>query len=133
MGFEVLQTPPGWSHCRGRIAALRWRDPALAQVTIDVHVSDEARDSARAGNLHPLRLDGWPQVTPLESLAGARPQDDVLVRLDGPVTVLEGEVPPTETNPAGGLQLEVGAEPLQTAGLARAPGQPGGLAGERRA
>ncbi len=120
VGFEVLQTPPGWGHCRGRIAALRWRDPALAQVTIDVHVSDEARDSARAGNLHPLRLDGWPQVSPLESLAGAHPHDDVLVRLDGPVTVLEGEVPPTETTPAGGLQLEVGAEPLQTAGLARA-------------
>ncbi|TVS04185.1 MAG: CAAX protease [Cyanobium sp. PLM2.Bin73] len=110
VGFEVLQTPPGWSHCRGRRAALRWCDPALAQVTMDVQLSDEARDSARSGNLHPLRLDGWAQVTPLESLAGAHPHDDILVRLDGPVSVVEGEV----------LQLEVGAEPLQTAGLARA-------------
>lgn len=110
VGFEVLQAPPGWCHCRGRIATLRWRDPALAQVTMDVRFSDETRDSARAGNLHPLRLDGWPRVGPLESLAGARPQDDILVRLDGPVTVLEGET----------LRLEVTAEPLQTAGLARA-------------
>jgi hypothetical protein len=110
VGFEVLQAPPGWSHCRGRRAALRWRDPALAQVTLDVQLSDEARDSARGGNLHPLRLDGWPQVTPLESLAGAHPHDDILVRLDGPVSVVEGAV----------LQLEVSAEPLQTAGLARA-------------
>jgi hypothetical protein len=120
VGFEVLQAPPGWSHCRGQIAALRWRDPALEQVTMDVCVSDEARDSVRAGNLHPLRLDGWAQVSPLESLAGARPHDDVLVRLDGPVTVLEAEVPTAEKNPPAGLRLEVTAEPLQTAGLARA-------------
>jgi predicted Abi (CAAX) family protease len=110
VGFEVLQTPPGWGHCRGRIAALRWRDPALAQVTMDVRFSDETRDSARAGNLHPLRLDGWPQVNPLESLAGARSHDDILVRLEGPVTVLESDT----------LRLEVTAEPLQTAGLAKA-------------
>ncbi|MFO8238665.1 MAG: hypothetical protein R6U00_10560, partial [Prochlorococcaceae cyanobacterium] len=117
VGFEVLQTPPGWSHCRGRIASLRWHDPALAQVTMDVRLSDEARDSARGGNLHPLRLDGWERVNPLESLAGAHPHDDILVRLDGPVTVLEGAA-----DPAGGegLRLEVTAEPLQTAGLARA-------------
>jgi len=120
VGFEVLQAPPGWQHCRGRIAALRWRDAALAQVTMDVRFSDETRDSARGGNLHPLRLDGWPQVSPLESLAGARPDDDVLVRLDGPVSVEGGELPPAGTNPAAGLQLEVTAEPLQTAGLARA-------------
>ena len=117
VGFEVLQTPPGWGHCRGRIAALRWRDPAMAQVTMDVCFSDEARDSARSGNLHPLRLDGWAQVTPLESLAGAHPHDDILVRLPEPVAVLHDRTPAAEGEP---LQLEVSAEPLQTAGLARA-------------
>ncbi|MEO1003251.1 MAG: CAAX protease [Cyanobacteria bacterium J06638_7] len=117
VGFEVLQTPPGWSHCRGRIASLRWRDPAMAQVTMDVAFSDETRDSARSGNLHPLRLHGWAQVTPLESLAGAHPHDDILVRLIEPVAVLHGGTPAGE---GARLQLEVSAEPLQTAGLARA-------------
>ncbi|MEX1315872.1 MAG: hypothetical protein AB1Z22_01950 [Synechococcaceae cyanobacterium] len=117
VGFEVLQAPPGWGHWRGRTAALCWRDPALAQVTMDVTISDEARDSARGGNLHPLRLDGWEQVTPLESLAGAHPHDDILVRLDGPVTVVDGAA---DAAAGEGLRLEVTAEPLQTAGLARA-------------
>ncbi len=117
VGFEVLQAPPGWRHCCGRIAALVWRDPALAPVTMDVAFSDEARDSARAGNQHPLRLDGWAQVNPLESLAGAHPHDDLLVRLQEPVTVLAGGVPSASTAP---LRLQVSAEPLQTAGLAQA-------------
>lgn len=117
VGFEVLQAPPGWGHCRGRIATLRWRDPAMAQVTMDVCFSDEARDSARSGNLHPLRLDGWAQVTPLESLAGAHPDDNMLVRLPEPVAVLHEGTPGAEGER---LQLEVSAEPLQTAGLARA-------------
>ena len=36
------------------------------------------------------RVDGWPRVDPLESVAGAHPIDDVVVRLDGPVQVERG-------------------------------------------
>ena len=52
---------------------------------MDVHFSDAALASWERGAIHPLRLEGWRQVTPLESLAGSRPRDDQLVRLRGPV------------------------------------------------
>ncbi len=113
--FEVFHAPPAHGDLLGRTLRLDWDDPRLAPLTMDVHFSDEALESVAAGGVHPLRLNHWRQVTPLESLAGARPEDDQLVRLPAPVLVAqgaegEGEVP----------RLRIGAEPVQTTGLARA-------------
>lgn len=97
------QTPAAW---RGRIGErwrLRWADlPQLkrlvATVTTDIHLGVEAQRAAAAANVVPTRLDGR-RVGPLQSLAGARPDDDLTVLLEG-VTVGEGELriarPPTQ-------------------------------------
>ena len=82
--IEILQAPnPHW---QGQRVRLEWQDnPALQDyvqtVTRSVNFTDEAYASARNGNVHPLRLDGWQQVGPLQSLAGAHPMDDVVVAL----------------------------------------------------
>lgn len=111
VGFEVLHAPDPWSSLVGRRVRLDWTARPLRSLAMDVHLSDGAWASWERGGIHPLRLDGWRQVTPLESLAGSRPQDDQLVRLRGPVDVHQDPL---------GVGLQVQAEPLQTTGLALA-------------
>ena len=115
--FEVIHTPAGWSQLRGRRLRLDWHDPLLASLAMDVHFSDEALQSVADGDVHPLRLNHWRQVTPLESLAGARPQDDQLVRLPAPVRVLP-EAPGRAAGTGEGPRLQIHDEPLQTTGTA---------------
>ena len=73
---------------RGKVLTLALADrPELraraASVTVDVTFGDTAKKSMAKGNVHPTRLDGWKKVGPLESLAGAHAEDDVLVALPG--------------------------------------------------
>jgi predicted Abi (CAAX) family protease len=112
VGFEVLHAPDPWGSLVGRRVRLDWIAKPLRSLAMDVHFSDAALASWERGAIHPLRLEGWRQVTPLESLAGSRPRDDQLVRLRGPVQVRQDRL--------GAVGLEVQAEPLQTTGLALA-------------
>jgi predicted Abi (CAAX) family protease len=112
-GFEVVAAPPAWRALVGHTVRLLWQEPRLRHVVMDVHFSEAALDSVRSGLVHPLRLNHWRQVTPLESLAGAHPCDDVLLRLPAPVQVRQGASPEA-------MQLVIGSEPLQTTGVALA-------------
>ena len=60
------------------------------------HFGAAAAKLAQQGNVLPTRLDGLKSVGPLKSLAGARPHDDVTVKLEGVVTdkELSTESPP---------------------------------------
>ncbi|MEO0458114.1 MAG: CPBP family intramembrane glutamate endopeptidase, partial [Cyanobacteria bacterium P01_A01_bin.114] len=84
--FEVLHAPiGGWV---GKTMTLTWQttpalDSYVSLVARDITFRDETEISQQQGNVHPARLDGWRQVGPLQSLAGARPHDDVLVALSG--------------------------------------------------
>ncbi|MEB3333034.1 MAG: hypothetical protein VKI83_11150 [Synechococcaceae cyanobacterium] len=109
--FEVFATPPDQRRWRGHTLRLQWLDPLLQPLVMDLHFSDEACASLEQGRIHPQRLNHWRQVTPLESLAGARPADDQLVRLPEPVTLLE--------EPQLQPLLRIASEPVQTSGLAR--------------
>ncbi|MFS6826861.1 hypothetical protein [Cyanobium sp. ATX-6F1] len=107
--FEVFRAPAEAADLVGRTLRLHWDDPHLAAIVFDVHFSEEARHSLRQGGVHPVRLEGWRQVTPLESLAGARPYDDQFVALPEPVRIeTTGAVP----------ELQIVAEPRQTSGMA---------------
>ncbi len=109
--LEIAQAPAGESLRAGQRVQLRWADDpslrALVQaVTTEVHLGEPADALERQGNVVPRRLDGR-RVGPLQSLAGARPHDDVTVALE--------EVS-RETLPGGGAGLRIGRPPLQITG-----------------
>jgi predicted Abi (CAAX) family protease len=93
--FEVHYAPDAYSYLIGQTVKLRWMkhpevQKAVKAVTKDVNFSADAEFSSRYGGaIHPDRLDGWRQVDPLESLAGAHPVDDIIVMLDRQVEVTE--------------------------------------------
>jgi predicted Abi (CAAX) family protease len=97
--FEVHHTPPGYTDLVGQIVNLRWVDEPnvvnmVRAVRRDVNFSANALYTSEYGGLiHPVRLNHWRQVGPLESLAGSHPRDDVMVMLAGEVIVESGKTP----------------------------------------
>jgi predicted Abi (CAAX) family protease len=109
--FEVHHASAEHRALVGKTVKLRWsREPRVRAfvraVTRDVHFSAQAAYTSRYGGLiHPVRLNHRQLVDPLESLAGSRPLDDMVVMLAGPVTVDEsGEV------------VSISREPVQIGG-----------------
>lgn len=82
--MEVYTSPkPEWV---GQRVRLQWQDNPenrafLETVTRGIKFDEETLDSIRQGRVHPTRLNGWSQVGPLQSLAGTRPEDDMIVAL----------------------------------------------------
>ncbi|NEQ32621.1 MAG: CPBP family intramembrane metalloprotease [Leptolyngbya sp. SIO4C5] len=104
--LEIYQAPAASRVTTGQKLRLTWQDtPALQtyvqQITRQVAFTAEAIAHQQAGNVHPTRLDGWQQVGPLQSLAGARPLNDVIVALSQVQTV--------------GEELRIGVPPVQVA------------------
>lgn len=92
--FEVHHADSEHQDLVGKIVNLTWsNDPdvhAYVQtVTKDVRFTKQTEESKNQGNLHPDRINNWQQVDPLESLAGARPDDNVMVMLREPIVVNE--------------------------------------------
>ena len=86
--LEVHHAPPKHQHLVGQQVYLRWCDRLdlrayINQVKIRIDFSEQAYASINQGIVHPTRLNHWRQVQALESLAGARPNDDVMVALGG--------------------------------------------------
>ncbi|MCS5690865.1 CPBP family intramembrane metalloprotease domain-containing protein [Cyanobium sp. FGCU-6] len=111
--IELELAPPAQGELVGRRLRLTWQErPELqrlvALVTTDIRLTPAARRAIAAGNVLPERLDGRRAVGPLQSLAGARPHDDVIVRLEGTVEVRGGGETMTE--------LWVDHPPIQTTG-----------------
>ena len=82
------RTPEGrvWIEMAGQDKAvpLVWENSQELGATQDVFFNSQSEKAQSAGNHLPQRLQGWRSVTPLESLAGARDRDDVLVSLPAP-------------------------------------------------
>ncbi|QQE63981.1 hypothetical protein GFS31_06530 [Leptolyngbya sp. BL0902] len=106
--MEVLTSPDtAWV---GQRVRLQWQetpetDAFLALVTRGILFNDAALESIAKGIVHPTRLNGWARVGPLQSLAGTRPQDDMLVALP-PVAV-------GNPDPAGNPVLLIDEMPTQ--------------------
>jgi predicted Abi (CAAX) family protease len=86
--IEVQHTPVKYQQLVGQILPLTWNPEStiaadIRQVTIDINFSPETLASQQNGSIHPQRLNGRTQVGSLQSLAGARPTDDVWVKLAG--------------------------------------------------
>lgn len=106
--FEVWHGDPSLV---GQTIKLTWQPSDLTQayvdtVTTDITFSPQAERFAANGNVVPTRLDGRQQVGPLQSLAGARPRDDVSVRL------IEAEL----TTQNGQPVVQTRLEPIQITG-----------------
>ena len=102
--LQVLQAPV--TSLIGQTVILTWQsnpqlDSYVDLVSQELSFDPDARASQKKGNVHPERLNGWQRVGPLQSLAGARPQDDVIVSL-------------SEVRQQGN-QLTIGEEPTQIA------------------
>ncbi|BAS55419.1 abortive infection protein [Leptolyngbya boryana NIES-2135] len=112
--IEIQNVPASQAHLKGQQVWLTWhRDsihqPWLAKATRDLRFDQITRDSQAKGNIHPVRLDGWQQVSPLESLIGARAEDDMQVELD--VVSVDRE--------AESWIIRINDEPIQIEGIAR--------------
>jgi len=109
--IEVHHAPANHAHLVGKVMNLRWVNDPMVQklvqaVTKDVHFSADAEYGAKyGGSVHPTRLNHWKQVNPLESIAGGHPVDDIIVMLNDPVQVEEGE-----------NALYIGSTPVQITG-----------------
>jgi predicted Abi (CAAX) family protease len=90
--FEVHNAPQAYQDLIGKTVNLSWSSApevqaVVAFVTRDVTFTEEAAKAKKRNLVVPERLNGWKNVGPLESLAGARPEDDMIVMLPNPVTV----------------------------------------------
>ena len=105
--FEVRQAPRQFPQLQGKKVWLEFeKSDWVERVTTDVEFSKRTEASEGNGNVHPERLDGWKNVSPMESLAGARAKDDMLVQLKQPKLV-DGK-------------LVVEREPVQVSGTQKA-------------
>lgn len=109
--FEVWHSPPDAPDLLGQTVKLTWQssdelEGYLDAVTKDVTFNQQAENFLENGSIVPVRLNGRQQVGPLQSLAGARPKDDVTVRLVETEWVTENGQP----------VLKTGLEPIQISG-----------------
>jgi predicted Abi (CAAX) family protease len=86
--LEVQHAPNKYPQLIGQTIPLTWKpDSTIAkdirQVTINVNFTPETLASQQNGMIHPQRLNGRSRVGSLQSLAGARDNDDVWVKLAG--------------------------------------------------
>ncbi len=85
--FQVYHAPDTNQDLIGETLRLEWQKTPkikayLDTVTTPIEFNQTTRHSQKNGNIHPNRLNGLSQVGPLQSLAGARPKNDVIVRLE---------------------------------------------------
>ena len=106
--FEVHNTDAQHKNLQGQVVNLHWSDrqtvAAYRQASaLDISFTAKTLESVKSGNIHPDRLNGWSRVDALESLAGGRPKDDLIVKIS-PVEIRENTT------------LVIDSEPVQIVG-----------------
>lgn len=110
--YEVHHAPEAYGQLVGQVVKLCWSHHPTVQrfvqaVTQDVHFSADAEYNSRfAGVIHPVRLNHWLQVDPLESLAGAHPEDNMVVMVEDPEVTISG----------GDTILRIHSQPMEVTG-----------------
>lgn len=122
--FQVYHTPAEFAHLVGKVVNLTWVEKSDVQdfiraLTLDVRFNHETEVSQNQGNVLPDRLNGRTRVGPLESLAGARTLNDIIVKLELPVEIddrprLLQRDPPTDKDVS--LTLKIARPPVQITG-----------------
>ncbi len=114
------QVPVAHADLIGRRLRLGWQEsPVITNlidsVSTDIQLGAAAAKSARQGNVLPTRLDGRRSVGPLQSLAGARPRDDIIVALEE-VALDEGFTPGHQADGERIPSLRIARSPIQITG-----------------
>lgn len=108
--LEVYNAPDEHKNLIAKKVLLTWQNNLSLEayvklVTTDIKFTEQATQGLLEGNVLPTRLNGRLKVGPLQSLAGARPKDDVIVSLE--------EVKVINTNQT---TLQIATVPLQVTG-----------------
>jgi predicted Abi (CAAX) family protease len=111
--IEIKHAPANDRQLIGKIIKLTWQPKSsiatdIRQVTTAIKFTPETIASQRQGNIHPHRLNGRSAVGALQSLAGARAVDDVLVKLTGATITADLE--------SGSPMVTIDREPTQITG-----------------
>ncbi len=127
--LEVHNAPDDYQELVGKIVKLQWSPDSQIEakyvqiVTRDVRFTQVTEESKKSGYLHPERLNNRSGVGPLESLAGARPNDDLLVLLhpeqivdNGPSSAQEQSSTEMTSNLAERFWVMLAEEPVQIPG-----------------
>ncbi|MBD2460721.1 abortive infection protein [Oscillatoria sp. FACHB-1407] len=117
--IEVHCAPDQYHHLVGKVLPLQWLAIAKTKkyvqaTTRNIAFSKTTRNGEKIGNVHPHRLNYRLLVGPLESLAGARPTDDVLVKIREPVVV--EPIDPFKSGREANYRLLIAKEPIQITG-----------------
>ena len=112
--FEVINTPKKYQDFIGKTVSLKWSTNREVQffvhaVSQEIHFTKQTQKSQKYGNIHPDRLNGWRNVSPLETLAGSRLEDSVTVMLRRPVMVINHSISDRQ-------ELIIDREPVQIIG-----------------
>ncbi len=109
--IELHNTPSTYHKLIGKIVPLTWQaktqEKYVKKVTTDIQFNETARKAQQNGNVLPSRLNGRKQVGPLQSLAGARPYDDITVKLTGNIVITDKKEEPL---------ISIEREPIQITG-----------------
>lgn len=95
--IELMGVPEAQQSLRGEVRRLRLDAEWTDRVSVKIKFDPITKASMKNGMVHPERLNGWDRVSPLESLAGTRPGNEVLVELVDPV--VDGEYIVVEKEP----------------------------------
>ena len=111
--LEVHHADPVYAHLVGQVVRLRFATDRMTQahnwaVTRNLIFNREAQALAADGMILAERINRWRLVSPLESLAGAYPTDDLTVRLIDPVVV--------DDDAGGAPLLRISQPPVQISG-----------------
>ena len=111
--IEIKHAPATDRRLIGKTLRLTWQPKSdiqadVRQVTTDIKFTTKTIASQKQGNIHPQRLDGRSHVGALQSIAGARSIDDLLIRLIGVASITESG--------SDSPMLTIDREPLQITG-----------------
>ena len=110
--YEIHHAPAEHQDLVGQVVRLTWSDHPITRklvqaVTRDLHFSADAEYGSRfQGVIHPVRLNHWLQVDPLESLAGSHPEDNMMVMVETPLVF----------QTAAGIVLRINTQPVEVTG-----------------
>lgn len=111
--LEVYHGSLDYQNLIGTQVKLQWQSTEKVQnyvklVTRDLEFVEQVQVSQNQGNIHPQRINYWSEVHPLESLAGAHPEDDVIVKLFEPLEI--------EIRESGETIIKIDRDPLMITG-----------------